>query len=371
MSAPEPPPPGIPEEVWCKNRLQQYTQRASIPLPVYQTFGEGAPHAPHFRSRVWVDGTCFLSPNTFSNRKMAEQDAAKHALIGIREKVKNEGSSRILEDTIFCKSIINEYALKMNLKPPTYVTNESKAMLPIFVSSLVLNGVTFVGDAGKNKKEAEQFAARSAILSILAIVADSESSTTMSEIVKSKFKFYDILKKVKGSSSVQGSTVPAGVKPSEDFKDSSSVQGGNVPAGMNPLEDSGALFSVNKRKEVHVSGGTVTGPSAAIPQSSLLAPFPAIQQVLPESTTEQLSDTQATHQSLHEFKKLKSQTSSAAIAPPIVFVPPASEQALIRTTSGKKRNRKNKKAKKKVQHQSPLTVVMIPQSPVHACSAAQ
>lgn len=40
-------------------------------------------------------------------------------------------------------------------------------MLPIFVSSLVLNDGTFVGDAAKNKKESEQLAARSAILSIL------------------------------------------------------------------------------------------------------------------------------------------------------------------------------------------------------------
>ncbi|KAI3451827.1 hypothetical protein Pfo_008492 [Paulownia fortunei] len=353
MSAPEPPPPppGVPEEVWCKNRLQQYTQRASIPLPVYETFNEGAQHAPHFRSRVWVDGTCFISPNTFSNRKMAEQDAAKHALIGIREKVKNEGCSRILEDTVFCKTIINEYALKMNLKAPTYVTNESKAVLPIFVSSLILNGITFIGDAGKNKKEAEQFAARAAVLSIL----DTESGTTMSEIVKSKFKFYDALKKV---------------------KDSSSVQGGTVPAGVNLLEESGAPLLFNKRKEVEVSGGTVTDPFPVIPQSSF-APFPAIQMALSESISDQ--PTQATYQSLHEFKKAKLQTSSAAVAPPNVFLPPTSEHPLMCSTLGKKRNRKNKKAKKKVQDQSPLTDAVIPQTTLlvmpqtilPACSVAQ
>lgn len=73
---------------------------------------------------------------------------------------------QIAQDAVFCKSIIYEYAVKMNLTL-TYDTSQSAATLPTFVSSLVLNGVTYVGDAGKSKKEAEQFAARSAILSIL------------------------------------------------------------------------------------------------------------------------------------------------------------------------------------------------------------
>ncbi|PIM99925.1 hypothetical protein CDL12_27573 [Handroanthus impetiginosus] len=384
----------IPEEAWCKNRLQQYTQRASIPLPEYKTANEGPQHAPQFRSQVWVDGTCFTSPTTFPNKKMAEQDAAKHALIGILEKVKNEGSLRVLEDTVFCKSIINEYVVRMNLKPPTYVTNESKAMLPIFVSSMVLNGVTYIGAPGKSKKEAEQFAARSAILSIL----DSESCTTMSEIVKSKFKFYDALMNVKDPSSIHGRILPAAVNPLEDFKDSSSVQSGNLHAGAKPLEDGGALSSVNKRKEVDVSGGTVTVPFASVPQSSLLPSCPVIQVGLPgtvavplasapqssllpscpviqawrpESTSEQLPNTHATEQPFHEFKKPKSQTSSVAMAPPIVFVPPSSEEAPICSTSGKKQKRRRRKAKKKMQYQSPLTDAKIPQAPVAAFSVAQ
>ncbi|KAK4416423.1 Double-stranded RNA-binding protein 4 [Sesamum alatum] len=340
-----PPPPGIPEEGWCKNRLQQYTQKASIALPVYETKNEGgAPHAPQFRSRVWVDGTCFQSPNAFSNRKMAEQDAAKHALIAIQERVKNEGHSRVLEilqDTVFCKMIIHEYVSLMNLKPPTYVTNESKAVLPLFVCSLILNGATYVGDAGKNKKEAEQFAARAAILSIL----DTESGTTMSEIVKSKFKLYNAMKPVKDSSSVQGATVPAGVSPSEERS---------------------AVLLANKRKEVEeVSAETVTDPSPVIPQPSS-APFPAIQMALSESNTEQPSSTQNTYQSLHEFKKPEPQTSSVTVAPPIVFVPPAAEHTQMCATSGRKQKRKNKKARK---NESLPTDAVIPQTLVPAGSA--
>ncbi|XP_073273210.1 uncharacterized protein [Primulina huaijiensis] len=191
---------GIPTE---KSRLQEYAQRACAQLPVYQTLNEGPPHALQFKSQVLIDGIWYTSPNTFSSRKVAEHDAAKHAFIGLREKLKAEGRSLILEDLHFCKAILNEYAVKMNMKIPTYVTNESKAHVPIFVSSLQLNGVTFSGDAARTKKEAEQLAARSAILSILV----SEAGTTMSVIVKSKFKFHNALKLAKDSSIIRASPV--------------------------------------------------------------------------------------------------------------------------------------------------------------------
>ncbi|KAL0395884.1 UNVERIFIED_CONTAM: Double-stranded RNA-binding protein 4 [Sesamum calycinum] len=298
LPLPLPPPApvsieGIPEDFWFKNRLQEFTQK-----PPY-----------HFQYMKLLVKGFHMHPGL--DLKYGWTEHALHP-----------------EDSIFCKSIIYEYAQKMNLQPPTYVTNESKAMLPIFVSSLVLNGVTYVGEAGKNKKEAEQFAARSAILSIL----DSESSTTMSEIVKSKFKLYDALKTV---------------------MDSSSVQVVNVPSRVNPLEDSAAISLVNKRKEIDVGEGSSTDPFATISKSSSVAPLPAIQLMIPESTPEQFSNTQVVPQFLHEFKKPKSQTSLPAVAPPIVFVPPASEQAVISSTSGKKRNRKNKKTKKKVLDQPP------------------
>ena len=55
----------------------------------------------------------------------------------------------------------------MNLEKPTYTTVQPEGLLPVFVSSLVFSGVTYTGDAGRNKKEAEQLAARAVILSIL------------------------------------------------------------------------------------------------------------------------------------------------------------------------------------------------------------
>lgn len=82
---------GIAEEVSYKSRLQQFTQRASIPLPVYVTFCE-VEHPPSFRSKVKVNGTCFTS-DACSSKKMAEQEVAKLALVGLISKVKDEGSS--------------------------------------------------------------------------------------------------------------------------------------------------------------------------------------------------------------------------------------------------------------------------------------
>ena len=88
---------GLPELLMHKNRLQEYTQRSAIPLPIYQTFNEGFQHAPKFRSAVLVDGETYKSPNSFSHRKAAEQDVARIALESISKKIKDEGCPLIRE----------------------------------------------------------------------------------------------------------------------------------------------------------------------------------------------------------------------------------------------------------------------------------
>lgn len=71
---------------------------------------------------------------------------------------------------MFCKSILIEFAVKMNMEKPTYNTIQHEKLLPVFTSSLAFNGVSYTGGAARNKKEAEQLAARAAILSLLGIV---------------------------------------------------------------------------------------------------------------------------------------------------------------------------------------------------------
>ncbi|KAH7852439.1 hypothetical protein Vadar_024800 [Vaccinium darrowii] len=175
----------IPEYLLCKNRLQERAQR----------------------STVFVDGKYITSPNTFPHRKAAEQDVASVALASLTQKIKEEGYSLIREDTVFCKSILNEYATKMNLEKPTYTTIQPKGLLPVFISSLVFNGDNHTGEAGRTKKEAEQLAAQAVILSIF---GNSESGTVILEIVKSKFKLYAALNKVKDSNISQSSDTPLG-----------------------------------------------------------------------------------------------------------------------------------------------------------------
>ncbi|KAJ6796496.1 double-stranded RNA-binding protein 1-like [Iris pallida] len=171
-----------------KNRLQEFTQRATLPLPMYQTINEGYPHAPQFRSTVVVDGHTFTSSRTFIQKKAAEQDVARIALEGISTVIKHQGVPQIQEDPTFCKSILYEYAVKMNFEKPTYTTyQEEGGPLPIFVSSSIFNGETFTGTPAKNKKEAEQMAARVVIESVL---ANSNTRTLMCEIIKSKGKLY-------------------------------------------------------------------------------------------------------------------------------------------------------------------------------------
>ena len=67
----------------------------------------------------------------------------------------------------------------MHLEKPAYNTIQPGGLIPVFVSTLVFNGVSYTGDKGRNKKEAEQLAARAIILSILG------TSLLLSEIINS------------------------------------------------------------------------------------------------------------------------------------------------------------------------------------------
>ncbi|CAN4079892.1 unnamed protein product [Withania somnifera] len=310
----------INEEFMHKNRLQELTQRSSLDRPVYHTVNAGSQHSPLFRSSVFVDGVWYTSPNTFSHLKAAEQDAAKVALIGVKEKMKHEGCPLIREDTVFCKSILNEYAVKMNLEKPTYQTVQSAALLPVFKSTSVFNGTHYIGETGKNKKEAEQLAARAAVISIL----ETGAGTVMFEIIKSKRKLYAALDKVQDT--------------------------GDYNAGFMPMEV-GLPVHVDKRKEVEISEGAGEKTYTGLLGYNLGQP----------------SDVQESNQ-LHAFKRPKSGSSSVEVPYPIVFVPPVLDPSLLCSTSVKKRRNK-KKAKKNVQVHPQEPAATLAQVP--PCSVAQ
>ncbi|EXB51958.1 hypothetical protein L484_019735 [Morus notabilis] len=85
----------------------------------------------------------------------------------------------IHKDTVFCKSILNEFTTKMNMKMSTYNTIKPERLLPVFNSSLVLNGVSYTGGAG-----------------------DSKMGRVLNDIIKSKVKLYTALHKVSNLSTV-------------------------------------------------------------------------------------------------------------------------------------------------------------------------
>ncbi|CAK9185589.1 unnamed protein product [Ilex paraguariensis] len=172
--APSPFNATLPEQLRCKNRLQEYTQKSGLPLPVYQTVNEGFSHAPKFRSTVLVAGTKYTSRLTFSHRKEAKKDVAKHALKCISKMTKDEGLSLVPQK---------------NVDVPKYITTTSAEWSrPGFVSKLVFDGKTYTGNVAGSKKVAEQLVARHAIQSLL-----GSDSGTLSQIVQSKGKLHAAL----------------------------------------------------------------------------------------------------------------------------------------------------------------------------------
>ncbi|KAJ6309439.1 hypothetical protein OIU77_015236 [Salix suchowensis] len=102
-------------------------------------------------------------------------------------------------ETVFCKSILNEFAVKVNREKPTYNSVQLPGPLPVFTSTLVFDGVSYTGDTGRSKKEAEQLAARTVILSLL---GNSWSTKTLYKIIQSKSKLHAALDRVKDNKGI-------------------------------------------------------------------------------------------------------------------------------------------------------------------------
>ncbi|VVB13484.1 unnamed protein product [Arabis nemorensis] len=186
---PSPPRPRVVEKLMHKNDLNCYCQRLSIPMPVYESTSEGYDHAPRYRATVSVGKRSFTSQNMFSNRKSAEQDAAKVALQHLLDEDEANATKLrlylrklVCQEKVRSKMILNEFLVK-NKMECIYKTVQVENP-PVFVSSLALNGTCYKGKAAKNKKETEQLAALAAILSLL---DDPTYATMMYEVLKSKF----------------------------------------------------------------------------------------------------------------------------------------------------------------------------------------
>ncbi|XP_048333802.2 double-stranded RNA-binding protein 1 isoform X3 [Ziziphus jujuba] len=304
----------IPEPLMYKNRLQEYAQKSGIQLPVYHTINEGFQHSPMFRSTVYVDGAVFTSPDTFSHRKTAEQSAAKIALDTVLKKMKDEGCPLIYVDVVFCKSILNEFAVKMNMEKPTYNTIRHEGQLSVFVSSLSFNGILYTGDPGKNKKEAEQLAARAVIMSLLVMNIGHNASTVPEKD-----------KGVEAAVVVNAGTTGSSVQP---------VSVNSVPTSVDSAAASVVAEASSGNHRPHHEFRSVKSE-----------PFPEVNIPNPDS--------------------------QAAIRS-IEFVHAAAEQPTSDSqSSGKRRRRNRRKANKRMRTNAQLSVATLPLNQAPACSVAQ
>ncbi|KAK2652434.1 hypothetical protein Ddye_012290 [Dipteronia dyeriana] len=394
-------PSRLLEHLMHKNRLQEYAQRSSIALPIYQTVNEGYQHAPRFRATVLVDGETYTSSNTYSHRKAAEQDVAKLALECISKKIKDEGSPLIIEDAIYCKSILNEFAVKMTLQRPTYNTIQPEGSLPAFISYLVFNDVTYTGEVGKSKKEAEQLAARAVIRSLL---GTSGFGTILFEIIKSKGKLFDALRKVKDfnyGTEMQTAIVTHNVQTPNAAHNvqtpnaacnvqtpsvAHNVQAANVTANVHAahnvqtanvthnvqasnVQDANVQDANVQDANVHTANVTANVQAANVTTNvqaaNVAANVTANVQAANVTANMQTSATPGTSLGLslpyHQFKIPKAESSSETVNLPISFVPSVLQQPSGVGPSTSKKRRKNKnKANKRFRADAELAIV--PQS---------
>ncbi|PQQ15013.1 double-stranded RNA-binding protein 1 isoform X2 [Prunus yedoensis var. nudiflora] len=138
-----------------KNQLQTYAQKRNLLLPVYSCEREGPPHASRFKCRVTVDEHTYEGQEFLPTMKEAEHAVAKVALMSLLP-------NGIQEDYIgLYKNVLQELIQKEGFSMPVYRTkNSGKVHVPIFVSTVEIEGETFTGSEARSKKQAEMSAAK-------------------------------------------------------------------------------------------------------------------------------------------------------------------------------------------------------------------
>ncbi|XP_021819816.1 uncharacterized protein LOC110761613 isoform X12 [Prunus avium] len=138
-----------------KSQLQTYAQKRNLLLPMYTCEWEGPPHASRFKCRVTVDEHTYEGQEFLPTMKEAEHAVAKIALMSLLP-------NGIQEDYIgLYKNVLQELIQKEGFSMPVYSTkNFGKVHVPIFVSTVEIEGETFTGSEARSKKQAEMSAAK-------------------------------------------------------------------------------------------------------------------------------------------------------------------------------------------------------------------
>ncbi|KDP41135.1 hypothetical protein JCGZ_03626 [Jatropha curcas] len=127
------------------------------------------------------------------------------------------------KDPKYCKSILHEYAVRMNLGTPKYKTIQGEGVGPGFISSSFFDGKTCTGEVCASKKQAEQLAAGAAIQTLL-----RTDSGVLQQVINSKAKVCKALHKVRTSSFKQSnlSTIQKSVESSPQLINVRPTRGG-------------------------------------------------------------------------------------------------------------------------------------------------
>lgn len=147
-----------------KNQLQELAQRSCFNLPSYACIREGPDHAPRFKATVNFNGETFESPAFCSTLRQAEHAAAEVALNELSKRGPSSSlAAKVLDETGIYKNLLQETAHRAGLKLPAYTTIRSgSGHTPVFTCTVELAGMTFTGNPGKTKKQAQKNAAMAA-----------------------------------------------------------------------------------------------------------------------------------------------------------------------------------------------------------------
>ncbi|XP_048422432.1 double-stranded RNA-binding protein 4-like isoform X2 [Pyrus x bretschneideri] len=170
-----------------KNQLQTYAQKRNLLLPVYSCEREGPPHNCRFKCRVTIDGQTYEGQEFLPTLKDAEHAVAKAALMSLLPNGVQEDDSGLF------KNLLQELIQKEGFSIPIYSSRMSgEPHIPVFVSSVEIEGETFMGQEARSKKLAELSAAKVAYYTLrerkssqLPLVLSSRKGQEASEILSS------------------------------------------------------------------------------------------------------------------------------------------------------------------------------------------
>ncbi|XP_050103460.1 double-stranded RNA-binding protein 4-like isoform X3 [Malus sylvestris] len=173
-----------------KNQLQTYAQKRNLLLPVYSCEREGPPHNCRFKCRVTIDGQTYEGQEFLPTLKDAEHAVAKAALMSLLPNGVQEDDSGLF------KNLLQELIQKEGFSIPIYSSRMSgEPHIPVFVSSVEIEGETFIGQEARSKKQAELSAAKVAYHTLrerkssqLPLVMSSRKGQEASQILSSSFQ---------------------------------------------------------------------------------------------------------------------------------------------------------------------------------------